>query len=144
MAIWTSCSLVWHVGSSWIGRRIWLRFQIERSRGKNPPWCWIWVKKSNHYIVSLLSSAHLRSFAPRPTYQYCSGSKLLATCERFDWLKIWTLYLPLQGFNPGPIRSPTRCQWLSTATTLIHGPWHKTVDMSQVCELYCTLHNEKC
>jgi len=48
------------------------------------------------YLVSRVSGAHVRGFAPRPTHQGYNGGESLATCGRFDRLEIWTLFLPNQ------------------------------------------------
>jgi len=40
------------------------------------------------FWVSWVSSAYIHGFVPGPTLQGCSDDESLATCGRFDWLKI--------------------------------------------------------
>jgi len=48
------------------------------------------------FRMSQVSGAHLRSFAPGPTHQGCSGGKSLALGGRFYQCKRWTPYFPHQ------------------------------------------------
>jgi len=59
--------------------------------------------KSNLYYTRLIpfrvsreSGAHLRGFASRPTQSRLQRGESLATCERFDRLRIWIPCLPNQ------------------------------------------------
>jgi len=45
-------------------------------------------------------------------------------------VRSWLPVREVWGSNSDPIKSPTRCQRLATAATLMCGPWRKAAEMN--------------